>query len=49
MNRETTKKITALGVVIFSFIGMGICFAAILLVDVGAIVEYNKNNSIKIN
>ncbi len=33
MKKDDMKKITALGVVIFSFIGIGICFAAIVLVD----------------
>ncbi len=33
MKKDDMKKITALGVVIFSFIGIVICFAAIAVVD----------------
>ncbi len=33
MKKDDMKKITALGVVIFSFMGIGICFAVILFVD----------------
>ncbi len=33
MNKENSKKITALGVVIFSFIALGICFMIVFAVD----------------
>jgi len=34
MKKENSKKITTLGVVIFSFVALGICMATILIVDI---------------
>ena len=44
MKKDNSKKITTLGVVIFSFISIGICFLAMLIVGLISIVLVLKTS-----